>query len=87
MAGGSLESILKSTHEIKGGVGEERVKKGSVFPFSSASLVENLGCFHQVLGAGLCVLYPLSCIHSRQHPPYLDSLCTVFVPLMNHNLY
>lgn len=28
MAGGSLESILKSTHEIKGGVGEERVKKG-----------------------------------------------------------
>lgn len=54
---------------------------------SSASLVENLGCFPQVVGAGLRALSPRRCIHGRPHPPYLDSLCTVFVPSMNHSLY
>lgn len=53
MAGDSLESILRYTHEILniheirkgGGGGGGKKAEGFLFPFPSASLVENLGCF------------------------------------------
>lgn len=84
MAGGSLGSVLwstrkiRNTHEMRSQVGEKGEKrlKGSICPFSAASLVENLfprglgGCpVHLLLSfmAGNTLLILVSCAQCSFH--------------------